>query len=131
MITRRWVYRRYSCVRLASSAMSRPRTTKEVSALDEKPSVRRLKVFALLATARYPKSRKELSALVSRSRKTVARDVDDLSTSLGFHIVEEVRRNGERYYSIDPANPLPEWLRRALSSSPCSCGRHRPSRSTR
>lgn len=93
--------------------------------MEEKPSVRRLKVFALLATSRYAKSRKELASLVGRSPKTISRDIDDLSASLGFSITEEVRRNGERFYAIDPANPLPEWLRRALSSGPCSCGRHR------
>lgn len=99
--------------------------------MEEKPSVRRLKVFALLATARYPKSRKDLAALTGRSPKTISRDIDDLTVSLGFHIVEEVRRNGERFYALDPSNPLPEWLRRALSAGPCSCGRHSASRSTR
>lgn len=103
----------------------------EVDALEDKPSVRRLKVFALLATSRYAKSRKELASLVGRSPKTISRDIDDLSTSLGFSIREETRRNGERYYSIDAANPLPEWLRRALTAGPCSCGQHRTSRSAR
>ncbi len=90
----------------------------------DKPSVRRLKLFALLATSRYPKSRKDLGSLLDRSPKTISRDIDDLSTSLGFHITEEIRRNGERYYAVDPTNPLPEWLRRSLNVGPCTCGRH-------
>lgn len=99
--------------------------------MEDKPSVRRLKVFALLATSRRARSRKELGSLVGRSPKTISRDIDDLSSSLGFSITEEIRRNGERYYAIDPTNPLPEWLRRSLTAGQCSCGRHRTSRSAR
>ncbi len=89
--------------------------------MDDKPTVRRLKLVALLANSRFPKNRRSLSAALGKSRKTVSRDLAELTVSLGFDIAEDVRANGEVFYSL---TAIPEWLTRALRTSPCTCGRH-------